>query len=51
MAKTDKMPTQFSEGFFAALLAAAMGQKEKCYQILRKMANDLLKSYSKEDEE
>ena len=47
-----KMPQiQFSEAFFAALLAAAMGQKEKCYQILRKMANELLKSYTKEDKE
>ena len=51
MAKGDKMPMQFSEAFFAALLAAAMGQKEKCYQILRKMANELLKSYTKEDKE
>ena len=33
------------EAFFAALLAAAKGDKETTYQIMRKLADDILSKY------
>ena len=47
MSEKPSIKLDFSEAFFAALLAAAMGDKEKTYQIMRGLAEKMLSKYAK----
>jgi len=47
MSEKNPLKPDFSEAFFAALLAAAKGDKETTYQIMKDLADKMLSKYIK----